>query len=184
MSTYRKTKRSLLLHVCCGPCSTHVVELLHKEFDITGFFFNPNIHPEEEYDKRKGEAEKFFAKIALPIVFGNHGSHSWLEGMRGLEEEPEGGKRCTACFRMRLEETARLARQRGDRLFGTTLTISPRKKAKLVNSIGKDIERLTGVEFLEADFKKGDGFRKSVELSKHHHLYRQNYCGCLFSRRD
>jgi predicted adenine nucleotide alpha hydrolase (AANH) superfamily ATPase len=178
-------KPAILLHICCAPCGTHVARELSERYSVRGFFFNPNIQPEEEYRLRENEARALAEKDGFPLEAGGNSAEAWLEAVRGLEGEPEGGRRCEACYRHRLERTAAAARDNGIPFFTTTLTISPLKKASVINPIGLEAARLagSGVQFIEADFKKKDGFKKSCALSKALGFYRQNYCGCLFSRR-
>ena len=177
------SKPSLLLHVCCAPCSTHVAEVLKGPYEVTGYFYNPNIHPQAEYKTRRDEIRGYAEKIGLRCLFGAYDVDRWFEAVKGHEEDPEGGDRCRICYRMRLKETARFARENSFDYFTTTLSISPRKKAEMINRIGEEVAREYGVGFHAADFKKKDGFKKSVEMSKRFGLYRQNYCGCIYSRR-
>lgn len=183
--------KKLLLHSCCAPCSSYCMEYLRKYFDITVFYYNPNIMQEDEYRKRVAEQQRLIQEYNLlsdeenrPISFleGEYEVKKYLQAVRGLEQEPERGGRCTVCFRLRLEESARLARQLGMDYFTTTLTISPMKNAQLINELGMEIGEKTGVPFLPSDFKKKGGYLRSIELSKKYHLYRQNYCGCDFSK--
>ena len=176
-------KQSLLLHTCCGPCATHVIEMLLQDYRVTAYFYNPNIQPEEEYLKRLGAAEQYCNTKDIALLKGPYESKKWRDMTAGLEDEPEGGKRCEACFSMRLDKTASFALENGITIFATTLTISPHKNAAVVNNAGKDAAKKLKVQFLEADFKKGDGYRKSCELSRNLGLYRQSYCGCLYSKR-
>ena len=177
-------KRKLLLHICCAPCSTHVIDVLSRDYEVTGFFYNPNIHPDEEYRRRLREAIRY-AKIAgVELITGDYDPERWFEAVKGLEGEPEGGRRCRICFEMRLERTAQVARERGFEVFTTTLSVSPHKKADVINEVGRLVAERHGLEFLEADFKKKGGFERSVKLSKQYGLYRQNYCGCIFSLRE
>lgn len=174
----------LLLHICCAPCSTEVIERLSTQYEVTGFFYNPNIHPKREYQSRLSELERFSGKAGFRVICSDYDVKGWFKRVKGLEKEPEGGKRCEICFRLRLEETAKAAKKGGFDIFTTTLTISPHKDAKVINTIGKDLEKTHGISFLAADFKKKDGFKKSVEHSKKHGLLRQDYCGCIFSRME
>ncbi len=171
-------KPKLLLHVCCAPCSTHVIETL-KEFDIVAYFYNPNIHPAEEYKLRL----KNLKKLGVTFVEGKYDVDAWFNATKGYENEPEGGARCEICYRLRMGETAMFAKKKGYDYFATTLTISPHKSARAINEIGKKLSKKYGVKFYSADFKKKNGFKKSVELSRKHGLYRQSYCGCVFSMR-
>ena len=188
----RKTDRlSLLLHSCCGPCSSSVIERLAGEFNITVLYYNPCITDEEEYKKRRAAQiafiEKFNAeRIDLPDISFTEGPYepgAFLELTKGHEEDPEGGGRCGICFRQRLEKTAETAAFMGFDLFGTTLTVSPHKNYEIISAIGRDIAGRYGVGFLDRDFKKQDGFKRSIELSRKYGLYRQNYCGCVYSER-
>ncbi|MBR4767885.1 MAG: alanine racemase [Lachnospiraceae bacterium] len=177
---------TLLLHACCAPCSTVALEKLAPYFDITLFYYNPNIESEEEYLHRASELERLVREMDLPrevhTVIAPFESGSYREAVKGLEFEKEGGKRCEACFRLRLRETAAYASKHGFSFFSTTLTTGPMKNADLINSIGSSLESEFGVRFLQADLKKEGGFQRSLELSKKYRLYRQNYCGCMFSR--
>lgn len=178
---------SLLLHSCCAPCSSYVLEYLSRYFKITVFYYNPNIYPEEEFYKRLSEQEKFIERFPAenPVAFigTEHGSEAFYEAVRGLEKEPEGGARCEKCFHLRLTEAARTAARMGADYFTTTLSISPMKNAQLLNRIGGEIAAETGVAYLFSDFKKNNGFKRSTELSREYGIYRQNYCGCIFSIR-
>jgi len=175
--------KKLLLHTCCAPCITIPLERLKAEFEIAGFFYNPNIHPEQEYEKRLNEITKWTQQTGIPLIVHKYETNRWFELVKGLEVEPEGGKRCEVCFRIRLEQTAELAKQKGFDYFTTTLSISPHKNATVINLIGNEIGTKVGIRFFEANFKKKDGFKQSVELSKIHDFYRQDYCGCIYSRR-
>lgn len=178
----------LLLHSCCAPCSSYVLEYLSQYFEITVFYYNPNISPAEEYEKRAAEQQRLIdglsVKHPIRLVVGTYEPERFYEQSRGLEKEPEGGERCFKCYRLRLEEAARLAREGGYDYFTTTLTISPLKNAEKLNEIGEELSRIYQVQHLPSDFKKKNGYRRSVELSKEHGLYRQDYCGCVFSRRE
>lgn len=179
---------TLLLHSCCAPCSSYVLEYLSGYFEITVFYYNPNIYPEEEYRKRAAEQEELIRKMPLrhPVSFleGDFDKGRFYEAVRGVEEIPEGGERCRRCFCLRLSETARLAAERGFDFFTTTLTISPLKHAGTLNEIGEKLAAEYGVSWLASDFKKRNGYKRSTELSREYGLYRQNYCGCVFSRRE
>lgn len=185
-------KPALLLHSCCGPCSTAVVERLVDEFDVTIFFYNPCITDEEEYKRRKDAQLRFIEKfneekIGVTKVNFKEGEYrptEFFKAAGGLEAEPEGGARCTVCFGQRLEKTAEAARMGGYDYFATTLTVSPHKNYKLISEIGRSIALRYGLSFLDRDFKKKDGFKRSIELSKKYELYRQDYCGCEYSKRD
>jgi len=177
-------KPRLLLHVCCGPCSTEVIERLRPRFDLTLFFANPNLAPAEEYERRLAAARGAAARYAVPLLTAKDDHDAWLQAVRGLEWEREGGARCEACFRVRLEETAREAKRGGFDLFATTLTISPHKNAAVVFRTGHFAAMKHGVRLLEEDFKKKDGYHRSVVRSHEMGLYRQGYCGCEFSLRE
>lgn len=175
-------RQRLLLHTCCAPCVVVPVERLAAQYDITCFFFNPNIQPAEEYHRRLAELERISNRLAVEVIVPVYDADAWLKLVRGLEAEPEGGKRCAICFQARLEATAQLAKEQQFDCITTTLTISPHKNANLINQIGRKLGETYGVTFLEENFKKKDGYKRSIELSKLHQLYRQNYCGCIFSQ--
>jgi len=168
--------KKVLLHVCCAPCSTHVVETLKKRFSVTMFFSNSNIFPKEEYELRLENVKRIAALYDLLLVEDSYDHNAWLQYVRGLESEPEGGSRCTKCFEFNLARTAQYAKINNFDCFTTTLTVSPHKNSRIIFAIGRSLGN-----FLEIDFKKRDGFKHSVELSKKYGLYRQNYCGCEFS---
>lgn len=178
----------LLLHVCCAPCSSYVLEYLSAYFEITVFYYNPNIEPEQEYRFRAAEEQRFIREIAPahPITYteGDYDPERFHEVSRGLEKEPEGGARCTECFRLRLERVAQACAAGGYDYFTTTLTISPLKDADRLNSIGQEMAARYGVKWLPSDFKKRGGYVRSVELSKEHDLYRQDFCGCVYSKAE
>lgn len=177
----------LLLHSCCGPCSTTVLSFLESFFDIIVYYYNPNIEPVEEYEKRKNEQIRFikeFNKPSITFLEGLYKNDKFRECSQGLESELEGGARCVSCFKLRLEETALKAKELNCDYFGTTLTVSPHKNSKIINEIGKHLEEKYKIKFLYSDFKKKDGYKKSIILSKEYNLYRQDYCGCLFGRRN
>ena len=177
----------LLLHSCCGPCSTTVLSFLEKYFDIIVYYYNPNIEPIEEYEKRKNEQIRFikeFNKPSITFLEGLYENDKFRECSKGLENELEGGARCVSCFKLRLEKTALKAKELNCDYFGTTLTVSPHKNSKIINEIGKHLEEKYNIKFLYSDFKKKDGYKKSIILSKEYNLYRQDYCGCLFGRRN
>lgn len=177
-------KPQLLLHICCGPCASAVIERLIPQFDVTAFWHNPNIQPKQEHDRRLENARIVTRHFDLDLIVGPRDEGAWLDAVAGLEDEPEGGKRCDVCFNYRLRRTAREAAKRGIDYFTTTLTVSPYKGADRINTIGTRIAQTEPVEFLERNFKKRAGFQRSVELSRQLDLYRQNYCGCLFSRNN
>ena len=176
-------KEKILIHICCAPCSAGVMPELKDEYNITGFFYNPNIDNVEEYQLRKQEMERFSQILNVPVIFGRYDPDRWHKAVKGFEKEPERGKRCEICFKLRLEETARIAEEQGFPLFCTTLTLSPLKNAKMINLIGNEVGQKSKSQYLESDFKKKDGFKKSIERSREYNLYRQNYCGCSFSKR-
>lgn len=178
----------LLLHSCCAPCSSYVMEYLSDYFSITVFYYNPNITQESEYRHRVREEMRLIREMPVkyPISFleGRYEPEKFLEASRGMEREPERGARCTECFRLRLEESAREAERGNFDYFTTTLTLSPLKNAPLLNQIGQEMGEKYGVPFLHSDFKKRNGYLRSLQLSKEYHLYRQDYCGCIFSKRE
>jgi len=175
-------KERILLHTCCAPCSPYVIELLQREFKVSAFFYNPNIHPLEEYQRRLEEMKQFCKKVGIELLIGNYDVDQWFHTTRGMENEKEGGKRCELCYQMRLEKAASVAHTNGFKHFTTTLTVSPHKKAKVINQIGWKLQKKYPITFYEADFKKCDGFKKSCGLSKEHGFYRQTYCGCVYSQ--
>ena len=172
----------VLLHVCCGVCATSVIERLREEgFDITAFFYNPNIHPQSEYLRRKETFIEVAERMKFPYMIGEYEVSEWMKRIKGFEKEPEGGKRCGICFKFRLMRTYEKFREGNFSYFTTTLTVSPYKNAEIINSIGKSIDKEA---FLERNFKKKDGFKRSIELAKKWNLYRQDYCGCVFSKME
>ncbi len=175
--------KKLLLHMCCAPCVTVPLTRLKTEFEITGFFYNPNIHPENEYKIRLDELRSYLDQLDVELIVGEYDTKRWFELVRGLENEPEGGKRCEICFKMRLDRTAKFAKNHNIDFFTTVMSISPHKNAALLNEVGKEFGLKYGVQFFEANFKKKDGFKQSVMLSRQHNMYRQNYCGCVFSQK-
>ena len=172
----------LLLHVCCGPCSTHVIKELMNEHSVVLFWSNPNIFPKDEYSRRLKQAKKMAEVHGLSLIEDDYDHQSWLEAVSGFEDEPEGGLRCAKCFEFNLNRTAEYAVTHDLEGFTTTLTISPHKDSTKISEIGEMLAEERGVIFLAQNFKKKDGFRHSIELSKKHGLYRQDYCGCEFSR--
>jgi len=175
--------KRMLLHICCAPCSTSVIERLKEEYEVTLFFYNPNIEPLEEYGERLEEAKRFASETGTKLIVGGYDNAAWREAIKGYEAEPERGKRCDICFDIRFKKTAEYAASNGFDIFTTTLSVSSHKDHLVINGIGSRLAEETGVKFYQANFKKGDGFKRSLELSKVHHLKRQNYCGCLFSKR-
>lgn len=176
-------KPKLLLHSCCAPCSTACIEKLKDYFDLTIFYYNPNIDTFEEYQKRLSEQIKYCESLGIKVIGEEYQKELFLSAVSGKEEEKEGGSRCGICFFLRLKETANKAKQENFEYFATTLTVSPLKNATVINEIGQEIEKKIGVKYLPTDFKKGGGYLRSIELSKENGLYRQNYCGCEFSKR-
>lgn len=178
----------ILLHSCCAPCSSYVIEYLSNYFNITVIYYNPNISPKEEYLKRKHEQIRFINEIKkdiknkIDIIDCQYDNDIYENNICGLEHEPERGKRCNVCFKLRLEKTANVANKMGYDYFGTTLTVSPYKNSKLINEIGLELENIYGVKYLISDFKKKNGYKRSIELSNKYNLYRQNYCGCKYSK--
>ena len=178
-------KPKLLLHSCCAPCSSYVITYLYDYFDITILYYNPNIYPYEEYKKRKDEQIRLISNFkGVKIIDCDYDNDIYNEVIKGLENEPERGNRCTKCFYLRLDKTGEIAKKNNFEYFGTTLTVSPYKNAKLLNEIGEDISKKYDIKWLYSDFKKDDGYKKSIELSKKYDLYRQDYCGCIYSKRD
>lgn len=172
----------LLLHSCCGPCSSSVIERLRDYFDITVIYYNPNIEPKEEYEKRKSEQLRLLNELGIKFMDIDYLNNEYHKKIKGYENEPENGLRCTLCFELRLDKTASKAKENNFDYFGTTLTVSPHKNSKIINEIGLKLEERYGVKFLLSDFKKEDGYKRSIELSKKYDLYRQDYCGCLYSK--
>lgn len=175
----------MLLHSCCGPCSSYVLEYLSVFFEITVLFYNPNIYPEAEYAKRLSEQKKLIDSMSfqnrVSLISVPYDYSVFLNSVCGLENEREGGARCTECFRLRLGKCAEIAKEKKFDVFATTLSVSPHKNATLLNSIGKELSVKYGVEYLPSDFKKREGYKRSIELSKQYDIYRQEYCGCEFS---
>ena len=178
----------LLLHSCCAPCSSYVLEYLSQYFAITVLYYNPNIFPEEEYRKRVEEQKRLIAELPVkhPVSFaeGRYLPEEFFAVAKGLEDVPEGGERCRKCFRLRLEETARLAAEGKYDYYTTTLSISPLKNAQALNEIGQELAVVYEVPYLPSDFKKRGGYQRSIELSREYELYRQNFCGCVYSMRE
>ncbi|MBQ2444373.1 MAG: epoxyqueuosine reductase QueH [Clostridia bacterium] len=179
---------TLLLHSCCAPCSSYVIEYLSPYFSITVYYYNPNISPREEYLHRAEEQKRLIesmpVKNSVRFIEGDYASDEFYKLSRGLENAPEGGERCRQCFELRLRKTAELAAAESFDYFTTTLTISPLKNAQLINETGKALAEKYGVEYLFSDFKKKEGYKRSIELSREYGLYRQNYCGCIFSKKE
>ena len=182
------TTPRLLLHVCCAPCSSYVLEYLSQYFYITAVFYNPNIASDEEYHHRAKELLRFLREKEFPnpveVIIEDYLPEEFYKAVDGLENCPEGGNRCFQCYRLRLEKTAQMAENKKFDYFTTTLSISPLKNSAKLNEIGKTLETRYHVQYLYSDFKKRGGYQRSIELSKEYHLYRQNFCGCKFSKRD
>ena len=172
----------LLLHSCCGPCSSRCLETLKEKFAVTVLYYNPNITDRAEYEKRKGEQIRLLRETGwADFLDCDYDPAAFFSAVKGLEEEKEGGARCYCCYELRLAETARVAAEKGFAFFCTTLSVSPHKNAQWINEIGERLDKEYGVQWLYSDFKKQNGYLRSVELAKEFHLYRQNYCGCVFS---
>ena len=187
----QKTKKTLLLHACCGPCSSACLERLYPDYDITVFYYNPNITDEGEYRMREEELKHFLQRwqpegvpTGITAQSGRYDPQEYYTCVKGLEQEPEGGARCRACFLLRLEETAKQAAALGFDAFDTTLSVSPYKNSKVLAEIGQSLAETYGVAYLAGNYKKQDGYRRSIELSKEYGLYRQDYCGCEFSKAE
>ena len=178
---------NLLLHACCAPCSSAVLERLGNYFHITIFFYNPNITEEVEYNKRLDEIKKFIKKFKIKypinIIEGNYEQKKFFDIAKDLENEKERGKRCYKCYNLRLEETAKIASNLNFDYFTTTLSLSPHKNSTWINEIGENLDKLYQANYLYSDFKKKNGYKRSIELSKEYNLYRQDYCGCIYSKR-
>lgn len=182
-----KDKKKLLLHSCCAPCSSHVITFLTNYFDITILYYNPNIAPIEEYNKRKEEQIRLINSIdkinKLDILDCDYDNDKYEEKIKGYEECPERGARCTICYELRLRKTAKLAKDNNYDYFCSTLSVSPYKNAILINELGDKLSKEYNIKWLYSDFKKDEGYKKSIELSKKYNLYRQDYCGCIYSKR-
>ena len=180
--------KSILLHSCCAPCSSHVIDTLTKYFDITILYYNPNIEPYEEYERRKEEEIRFIREYPnvnkLDIIDCDYDNDKFINMSKGLENEPERGARCIKCYYLRMDYTAKKAKELGYDYFGTTLTVSPYKDSNKLNEIGESLEKKYNIKYLYSDFKKNNGYKHSIELSKEYNLYRQDYCGCKYSKRD
>lgn len=176
----------LLLHSCCAPCSSYTLEYLSQYFEITVFYFNPNISPIQEFEKRFDEQERLIhvlpAKHKISLLKGEYDYNEFLQIAKGYEDVREGGERCFRCYRMRLEKTAKVAKEQGFDYFCTTLSISPLKNSQKINEIGYETAQKYGVQWLPSDFKKREGYKRSIEMSREYNLYRQNFCGCVYSK--
>lgn len=183
-----KEKKTLLLHACCAPCSSYVIEYLSNYFDITILFYNPNINNDTEYNKRLQELERFVKEFKtnnpVKVISLGYNHDEYLQTVLGLEHEKEGGSRCLKCYRLRLEKTFEYAKQYNFDYVTTTLTISPLKNSQVINKIGSELENIYHINYLYSDFKKKEGYKRSIVLSHEYNLYRQDYCGCEFSKRD
>ena len=179
---------TLLLHACCAPCSSYVLEYLSRYFEITLFYYNPNIEPEAEYRYRVSEVKRLIDEMlpdsGIKVVEGRYDPERFHQAVKGLEQEPEGGARCMVCYRLRLEESGRIAQELGCEYFTTTLSISPLKNAKALNAIGEELAPVYRIKYLVSDFKKREGYKRSIQLSAEYHLYRQDYCGCAYSKAE
>ena len=186
VAEFGEEKPSVLLHSCCGPCSSAVIELLAKYFDVTALWYNPNLWPEEEFEKRLATQKQLIECLEkdgskAKLIECEWNCEDYFSRVKGLENEPEEGKRCLECFRIRLEETARIAADKGFEWFCTTLTVSSRKDAVVINAIGRELAEKYGVKWLPSEFRKREGNHRSIILSEKYGLYRQEYCGCMFS---
>jgi predicted adenine nucleotide alpha hydrolase (AANH) superfamily ATPase len=175
-------RKSVLLHTCCGPCSSACIERLRKYLDVTVYFYNPNVEPFEEYLKRKETQIKLLKDLDIPYIDADYDNDYYRSSVKGLESEREGGARCPVCFKIRLKRTAEVAKENNFDYFCTSLTVSPHKNSDIINKIGHAIGESIGIKFLYSDFKKREGYKRSIELSKEYELYRQDYCGCLFAK--
>lgn len=177
----KKTKEKILLHVCCAPCSTHAISALLAEYEITLFFYNPNIEPKEEYSRRLCEAKKYAEIAKTRLIIGEYDNSDWHNCIKGYENENENSIRCRKCYEFRLNKTAKTAKENDFSIFATTLTISPHKDHNEINKAGNSAALKYGIGCLKTNFKKNNGFLNSIIHSKKHNLYRQNYCGCRYS---
>lgn len=181
-------KPTLLLHSCCGPCSTQVIDFLKDYFNITVYYYNPNIEPHEEYLKRKNEQIRFIEKFnkksedKVNFLDCDYDNDTYTIDVGEIEQTHEGGPRCSKCFCLRLEKTAKKALENNYDFFGTTLTVSPHKNSQVINRLAEDISKRVGIPYIYGDFKKNDGYKKSIEFAKTYDLYRQDYCGCLYGK--
>ena len=179
---------SLLLHSCCAPCSSACLEYLNGNFKMSVFYYNPNISPKAEFEKRLSEEKRLLSEMPLDekteVLEGEYNYDEFLEIAKGLEDIPEGGERCFRCYKLRLEKTAALAKEKGFDYFCTTLSVSPLKNSQKINEIGMELAEKYGVKWLPSDFKKKEGYKRSIELSRQYGLYRQNFCGCVFSKKE
>ena len=179
----RENKPTLLLHICCAPCFTGCIERLTPAFDVKVFYYNPNVDTKQEFELRRDEQMRICKEFGVKFLAKGFEPQEFFSLVKGYENLPEGGDRCAICFRLRLEKTVELAQKKAFEYFATTLTLSPLKNAEKINSIGIDLQERYGVKYLRSDFKKRGGYQRSIELSKVYGLYRQNYCGCVFSKK-
>lgn len=181
-------KKKLLLHCCCAPCSSATLERLQDEYEVDIYYYNPNIEPEEEFLKRAGEEERFVQAFhpdgGVKVITAEYEHEAFEEIARGREEMPERSERCYLCYELRMKKTAEYAKEHGYDLFTTSLSISPYKSSRWINEIGERLEKEIGVLFLHSDFKKQNGYKRSIELSREYNLYRQDWCGCVYSKRE
>jgi len=174
----------ILVHICCAPDGLYVMSLLREKYDASGFFYNPNIYPLEEYSLRLKETRRIARILPFHLYEGEYDSQNWEKLIEKFKDEPEKGRRCDICYAIRLHKTAQKANELGINSFTTVMSLSPWKKAYVLNRMGSMFAKKYGLHFLDADFKKKDGFKKSIDLSRRYHLYRQNYCGCRYSKKD
>ena len=181
-----KTKPKILLHSCCAPCSSTCIDRLSDKAKLDIMYYNPNIEPEEEYLKRKEEQKRLIKLLNkdIKVLDCDYDNNKYHEVVKGYEKEPERGSRCYICYKQRMEYTAKIAKEKGYDMFATTLTVSPYKVTKWINEIGFDLEKEYNIKYLPTDFKKQNGYKKSIELSKKYNLYRQDYCGCVYSKKE
>ena len=177
-------KPKLLLHSCCAPCSIYVLKKLSQDWEITIYFYDPNIHPRAEYNQRRDEIKGYAEKLNIEFIEGDYDTLNWMQRTRGLEKEPEKGKRCDVCFDVRLGEAARKAAQENYQAFASVLSMSPHKDAQQISKIGQRLAKKFQIDFLDQDWKKNDGFKIANTLSKKEGFYRQDYCGCFYSRKE
>ena len=177
-------KPTLLLHACCAPCSSYCLEYLSKHFDITVFYFNPNITVQDEYNLRLSELKRLISEMSeckgIDVIEGEYNPNAFLKRVEGMESDDEGGSRCSKCFTFRLEESVKMAKELNFEYVCTTLTISPHKNAEIINTVGESLTKKYGVNWLPGDFKKKNGYKRSIELSKQYNIYRQDFCGCVY----
>ena len=184
MANYSTSKPRMLLHSCCATCAAFPLELLKDSFDVSLFYYNPNIFPEEEYYRRLDDIRILAGIAGITLINGEYDKIEWSKATKHLAGEPEGGRRCTLCFGFRLKKTAETAKEKGFDIFGTTLSISPHKDSKVIVRTGDCLAARFGIDFYRADLKKKDGFKKAMSLSRRYSFYRQNYCGCKYSIRS